>query len=297
MVCHRFLITGSSYRSLAFSFRMGKTTVSEIVSSTCKIIWKVLQPEYMPVPTEEQLRQVIDEYFRRWNFPNCFGSVDGKHCQFRNPPHSGSTYFNYLRYFSIVLQGVADADKKFITIDVGGYGRQHDASTFRSSALFSKLQNGSFNAPVRMTIPGTNIELPTFVIADEAYPLSTYLMRPYSGRNLTNEKDLFNKRLSRARKCIECAFGILTRKFGIFSKSIETKEETARDIIKCACILHNMIRTHDGESDLDFRFMLQETYGDVNSATSTVHYAGRMNNPPREAKRIRDKLCEYFQTH
>lgn len=280
---------------MAFNFRMGKTTISKIVSVTCKVIWDTLQPDYMPVPTEEMIRSNINDFFRRWNFPNCWGCIDGKHCQFKCPPKSGSTYFNYLKYFSIVLQGVADADKKFLMIDVGGYGRQHDASTFRASTLFQKLEAGEFPSPPEMTIPDTNITLPTFLIADEAYPLLTYLMRPYSGKNLISVKDVFNKRLSRARKCIECAFGILTRKFQVLMKSIETKEQTAIDIIKCACVLHNFIRTRDGESDLDYRFMVNKVYDSNIANTALVHYAGRRNNPSRRAKETRDTLANYFR--
>lgn len=252
--------------------------------------------EYMPQPTTEQLVKVANHYYRRWGFPNCIGSVDGKHCQVKCPPKTGSTYFNYLKFFSIVLQGVADADKKFLAIDVGGYGRQHDATTFKSSRLYSRLSRNEFNAPAHMKIPHTDIRLPTFLIGDAAYPLSTFLMRPYAGRNLPAMQETFNERLSRARKCIECAFGILVRKFGIFGKSIETKESTACLIIKCACILHNFIRTHDGDSDLDHVCTMQAVY-EVNRNNVPVHYAGRMNNPSREAKRIRDVLAEYFVAH
>lgn len=131
--CFRYIATGSSFRSLAFSFRMGASTVSQIVYETCVIIWKKLVREYMPVPTEEDFKKIINDYYRRWNFPNCIGSIDGKHCQIKCSPGSGSSHFNYLKYFSVVLQGVADADKKFITISVGGRGKQHDATTFAAS--------------------------------------------------------------------------------------------------------------------------------------------------------------------
>nr|CAI5837374.1 unnamed protein product [Callosobruchus analis] len=56
----------------------------------------------------------------------------------------------------------------------------------------------------------------------EAYLLETYLMRPYPSGDLNVEKAMFNKRLSRSRVIIECAFAILSNKWRISVKSIET---------------------------------------------------------------------------
>nr|CAI5848598.1 unnamed protein product [Callosobruchus analis] len=51
--------------------------------------------------------------------------------------------------------------------------------------------------------------------------LKTYLMCPYPSGNLNVEKTIFNKRPSRARVTIECAFAILSNKWHVSMKSIE----------------------------------------------------------------------------
>nr|CAI5852404.1 unnamed protein product [Callosobruchus analis] len=56
----------------------------------------------------------------------------------------------------------------------------------------------------------------------------------------------FNQRLSRARKTIECTFGIMVAKWRLLSKPIETHEKTADDMIKAICILHNTILDREG---------------------------------------------------
>lgn len=286
-----------SFRSLAFSFRVGKTTMSSIVFETCQAIWDELVHEFMPTPTTEQFKQIANLYYRRWRFPNCIGSIDGKHCQIKNPSQAGSTYYNYLRYFSIVLQGVADADKKFITIDVGSRGKLHDASTFRSSKLFQLLEGNKLNVPLEAPLPNSNIIVPHVFIGDEAYPLKSYLMRPYPGRLLTPAQDCFNRRLSEARKCIECAFGILRAKWRFLSKEIETTPTKARVLIKCACLLHNIIRIRDGDHDLDYLHVLQETESPSENRPEGAQTAHRGNNAATiYAKNIRDHFTNYFET-
>lgn len=148
-----------------------------------------------------------------------------------------------------MLQAVADADKKFIVVEVGGQGKQSDGGTFHYSRLNKQLENNRFIMPPPQTLPGTDKQLPLVLIGDEAYPLKEYLMRPYPQRNLDHNKEVFNKRLSRAKKCVKCAFGILCAKWRILHKSIETNVKHARLIIKTACLLHNITMSKDVHAD------------------------------------------------
>ncbi|CAH1971582.1 unnamed protein product [Acanthoscelides obtectus] len=117
---NEYLATGTSFRALAFSFRMGKTTVADIVYATCSAIWQQLVEVHMARPTQEDFKNIANDYYRLWQFPMCLGSIDGKHCRMKCPAKSGSSFYNYKQYFSIILQGVADANKRFISIEVGG---------------------------------------------------------------------------------------------------------------------------------------------------------------------------------
>jgi len=54
------------------------------------------------------------------------------------------------------------------------------------------------------------IVLETSLIGDEAFPLKSYLLRPYPGKNkFTSEQVVYNYRLSHARRIIENTFCIL----------------------------------------------------------------------------------------
>lgn len=81
----------------------------------------------IPTPTKQSFKKIIDDYFNRWNFPNCCGAIDGKHVRIKCPPKAGSSFFNYKDFHSIVLLAIVDANYKFIALDVGSYGREGDA--------------------------------------------------------------------------------------------------------------------------------------------------------------------------
>jgi len=71
-------------------------------------------------------------------------------------------------------------------------------------------------------LPHSQITLPNTFVGDEAYPLTTYLMKLYSRRTLERSKAIFNYRLSRAHRVVESAFRICASKWRILDKAIET---------------------------------------------------------------------------
>ena len=270
---------------------MGKTTVATIVYETCSALWSELVSIHMPHPSQDDLKEIARDFNRLWQFPNCIGAIDGKHCEIICPAHSGSTYYNYKNYFSVILQGVADANKRFIAIEVGGRGKQSDGGTFHYSVLNKLMESGRFNIPPPDMIPGTTCSLPYVFIGDEAYPLKTNLMRPFPERSLNDERRYFNERLSRARKCIECAFGILYAKWRILGKPIETNVEHACLIIQATCILHNVIRDLDGNSDTQYSAIMNSEYCESIRNTGL----GRRNNSASFiARNVRDMFVNYF---
>ncbi|KAK3763023.1 hypothetical protein RRG08_050137 [Elysia crispata] len=160
---------------------MGKTTVAEIVHETVVAIWEELQPLHMLVPSEETLRSVAEDFFPIWNFPHCVGAIDGKHVPIRCPSNSGSMFFNYKKFFSVILQGVSGAKYRFINIDVGGYGKQSDGDTYQASELNRALTDGKINLPRPSFLPQTNVMASHVLIGDEPCPLLPFVLKLYNG--------------------------------------------------------------------------------------------------------------------
>ncbi|KAM3850458.1 uncharacterized protein ACN63O_019638 [Diretmus argenteus] len=230
-------------RTIAFNYRVGFCTVGRIVKDVAAAIWECLVNEVMPAPTQEDWR-AIAEGFRHWNFPNCIGSIDGKHVVIKAPTNSSSLYYNYKGTFSIVLLAVVDAEYRFRVVDVGGYGRTSDGGSLFNSAFGEGLRNGTLDLPQDSIIPGAEHRgpLPYVFVADEAFPLRRDLMRPFPGANISRPQRLFNYRLSRARLVVEDAFGILSSQRRMYRRVIGTSPETAELCVRATCVLHNFLR-------------------------------------------------------
>lgn len=130
-------------------------------------------------------------------------------------------------------------------------GSISDGGVWANTDLAQDLQNGAIDLPTPRPLPERDIPFPFVFVADEAFPLSTYLMRPYSRKNrgqLTNDTRIFNYRLSRCRRTIENAFGILTARWQILQKPLSMSLENSEMLFKALVCLHNFIMI--GEEEL-----------------------------------------------
>ena len=98
-----------------------------------------------------------------------------------------------------MLLVLVDADYKFIYLDVGCNGRISDGGVFRNASLSKALEENDLNIPAARCLPGGDEALPFVVVADDAFPLKSYLIKTYHHRHLTIEQQSFNYQLSRAR--------------------------------------------------------------------------------------------------
>ena len=157
----------------------------QIILDVCTAIWDALASIHLPVPSDVEWHSIADDFFARWNFTNCIGIIDGKHVMIQCPVYSGSLFYNYKSYFSIVLLAV-----------------------------------------------------PHVLLGDEAFPLCCDLMQPFARNALTNERCIFNYRLSRAREVVEIAFGILANWWRIFHWCINLNPNNVTTVVKANCTIY-----------------------------------------------------------
>lgn len=239
----RFLATGNSYHSLGYSFRVPHNTISMFLGDVCESIIAEYGDEVVQRPTtHDEWRAVTDKFSARWNFPNTIGAIDGKHIAMKAPKDSGTVYHNYKGFFSIILLALVDADYKFLWVDVGANGSTSDCAVFNQSDLKAALQSDTLGLPPPKALPGDDTDISHFVIGDDAFPLRKWMMKPFASRNLTDEERIFNYRLSRARRVVENAFGILANRFRCLLSTLQQKPETVKSIVLATVCLHNLMR-------------------------------------------------------
>ena len=204
---------------------MGVSTVHYIVKRTCSIIWQVLSPVELEPPEEEDWKRIERKFATRWNFPNCCGASDDKHVVIQSSARSGSLYYNYKGTFSLVLMALVDADYRFIYVDIGEHGSNSDSGIFINSLFGQALINGELNLRGPKALPNylEGGVLPYCFVGDEAFPLRLDLMMPFPrGRStrLPKDEQIFNYRLSRARRIVENGFGILVQRWRLFARRL-----------------------------------------------------------------------------
>src|SRR5690606_21373166 len=81
--------------------------------------------------------------------------------------NSGSTNFNYKSFHSVVLLAASTANYRFLMTDVGAPGRMSDGGVYDTSRIRSFIEDLEDNTLV--------------CVADEAFRLTSSVMRPYPG--------------------------------------------------------------------------------------------------------------------
>lgn len=286
---------------MQYLFRISAQAIGRIVKQISIVIFSTLKDEYMPIPNKEAWLKTAEEYFDYRQIPNCLGSLDGKHVRLQKPAKSGSLYHNFKGFSSLVLLACVDANYAFTCIDVGAVGSANDSAIFKNSDFGKLFFKNKLKIPPANCFPGGSSEkMPYFFIADEAFPITTHLMRPFSGKSIAgnpaeqNRKETYNYRLSRARINVECAFGGLRSKFRVYDTPIKTNMTTSIQIVKATCMLHNYIRQEDrphvNETEIAAEFRASRLTR-RNLQDLQVQQCG---NATSDGQYVREYLSKYF---
>ena len=163
----------------------------------------------------------------------------------------------------------------------------HDARVLANSNLFRKCDSGTFLPNWTRTLSGTSI--PLLILGDPAYPLRTWLIKPFSDIGLSAKQKKFNYRLSRAHVTVENAFGRLKGRWRSLMKRNDTDVKFMPTLITACCILHNMCETRGDSFEEEWTIDILQDNGTINSGASS--------NPGQSSgSSIRNALCDYFAT-
>lgn len=196
---------------------------------------------------------------------------------------------------------------------MGGEGSVGDASIWNRSALKANIESGTVTFPEDSILPDSTdgVKVPYHIVGDSAFQLDSFLMKPYSQVAVNTDigKRIFNYRLSRARRCVENAFGILVQRFQVLRAPIRTSIETSDVIVLATISLHNWLMT-DRKRRENYCTAGLTDKEDLNNLTFT---SGSFRKEPpsngllplaqqgghkstNASQKIRDTLCSYFSS-
>lgn len=180
-----------------------------------------------------QLEQRAEGFRKRSThglFQFCSGCLDGLAIHIKAPTQQANQaryWSNSKKKYAINMQGVCDADCRFIAFSAKHPGGTNDAPAFENSNLVKICLSQLF---------------PYHWNSDNAYTLTETNMVPFPGVNLHvthPEQEAFNFWHSQLRITIERTFGIFIRRWGIFWHALDF------DVEFCIQIIHACVRLHN----------------------------------------------------
>ena len=163
------------------------------------------------------------------------------------PPGSVSLFFNYKHTFSINMMALVDAYYHCTFMDIGQYGSNADGPVFQKSEFEKLYMKDELNVPGPKYLQRARYlgAMHRLFVVDEAFPLSPIILWTFpKGRNVARMPrpwQVFNFHLSRARRIVENAFGILAQRFQIYNTRIWYSVKTVIKIITATYVLHNFL--------------------------------------------------------
>jgi len=264
--------------------------VCEIVQETCSAIVTTLLTTYIKFPTRNDIDTVVREFKVKWGVPQCFGAIDGTHIPVSVPSENHTDYYNRKGWYSMLIQGLVDANYCFLDICVGWPGSVHDARVFVHSNLYKKITDSQLIPDKSERI--SSVDVPLYMIGDSAYPMQSWLMKPFSySSELTTEQRTYNYRICRARIVAENAFGRLKARWRRLMKRNDMFIHNVPAVAAAACVLHNICEIHHDQFNdawlVDDNGLAQPdttVFRDINASSS-------------RSRQIRGALVTYFSSH
>lgn len=193
--------------------------------------------------TDSEWMNIVEDFKKYWNVENCLGALDGKHIATKQPENSGSYFYNYKGFFSVVLFAIVNANYEFIYVHCGTNGRVSDGGVLMETDFGELLESGQLHIPSATSYPiQRNVCLPFAFLGDEAFPLKENLLKPFPSKGISHDEKIYNYRICRGRRVVENAFGILAIRFQVLQTTMRVDVDNVEIIVLACCALHNFLR-------------------------------------------------------
>ena len=205
--------------------------------------------------------------------PQAVGAIDGTHIPILTPATERNIdYYSRKKRHTINTPAIVGANFMFLDVVTVFPECIHEARVLQHTALFSMARQSEILSKRSDQI--NNVTIKPVLLGDGAYPLSTWMMKPYSfSPNLTRAEKKINKKLSSTRVSLERALDVLKARWRCLLKRLDNRIENISEVIVSCFALHNFCQLENEE------FIDQD--GILGDLIRQEHVATNRRNAPR----------------
>ena len=127
-----------------------------------------LQGEFFKLPTSAvDVSKNIQGFARKSKVPNVVAAIDGSHIPIKAPKDNHKDYLNRKYFYSLLVQGIVDAQSLCLSVATGFPGSLHDARMLRLTDIYWVAENGDILMRPTLDVGGTVIR--RHIVGDTAY--------------------------------------------------------------------------------------------------------------------------------
>ncbi|CAM6107633.1 unnamed protein product [Calypogeia fissa] len=143
-------------------------------------------------------RRRISEEFSKKGFPGCVGLIDGTLIPLtQRPKNSGECYYDRKCNYSMNAQVICDHQRKILFLYTGMPGSVSDLTDFKRTSLYADMNEGEL------------FDRNQYLLGDSGYVPMSHLVSAYKRADLSEEREMFNMCVAKARVTNEHCIGVL----------------------------------------------------------------------------------------
>ena len=227
-ICLRYL-AGGDVLDLKLIYHVGRTYVYDCVYLCIDAINRALVINF-PIDDPEKLQQMEAEFraaSRGGIWAGQVGAIDGVHFAMRgvgtkDVPDPMKYHVARKDEYALLCIAICDAHRRFTYYDISKAPTTHDSLAWAGTELGARVAQG-------------HLQEPFFLNGDAAFSQSNSMITPSGDPAL----DSFDFHQSSNRMSIECAFGMLVRKWGVFWRPLSVAFPRRAALVAACLRLHN----------------------------------------------------------
>ena len=213
---------------------------------------KELYPVYVHGPRNSEEIDSVTSLYAASGFPGCVGSTDCVHIRWEMCPSMWLSAFKNGKhsYASIAYEMTVDHSKRFQASTVGHYGSTSDMTIVKFDGFVSEVKLNKLFTEAEFKIQMNDhkwiVEKGLYLLVDGGYHKWRIMQCPLK-HTIEVDKTRWSELAESVRKDVECAFGLLKKRFQFLKNAITWHRKSDIDNAVFSCvILHNMLHEFDG---------------------------------------------------